>query len=488
LEDTGRIQHGLTPSARRILFAGHGAGPAPELPWIARIDKAHLVMLAERGLVTRAAAAGLLAAIANLERADFAPLAGRPAPRGVYLLYEDYLIETAGAETGGILQTGRSRNDLNATLLRLRLRAPYLRLAREVLRLQAVLLARAARHAATVMPIYTHYQAALPITFGHYLAGVATALERDLGALLALAPPLDHCPLGAGAAAGTTLPLDTARTAGLLGFRQPVGHSLDAVASRDLVLRLLAAAGVLGVTLSRLGSDLLLWSTEEFGFLTFPDRLVGSSSMMPQKRNPFLLEHVLGRSAAPLGAFISAAGAMHGAPFSNSIAVGTEAVEPVWGALRQITEAVILLRLMLAGAQARPAAMFAAAARSFTTATELANRLATQGGLPFRAAHHLVGRMVSAAIARGEPLERAAAGAFSPHPPPISLDQLDPAAVAAATAHGGGPAAASLAACLGGLRRSWVAGARALRRRRQAWSRADRRLDRTVRDFLRAGA
>src|SRR5215217_4622929 len=320
------------------------------------------------------------------------------ARRGWFLLYEDYLIENLGAETGGILQTGRSRNDLNATVFRLRLRAPYLRLLNEELRLQAILLRRAEKFAGVVMPAYTHYQAAVPVTYGHYLAGVAQAINRDIDELFFAGRELEVCPLGAGAVGGTTWPLDTARTAELLGFDRPSANSFDAVASRDLILRLLSATAIFGVTLSRLAADLLLWSTAEFGFFSFPDNLVGSSSMMPQKRNPFLLEHVQGRSTAALGAFVASATAMNGRPFTNTIAVGTEAVAHVWPALQNIMEAATLARLVIAGAKPQPETMLRRAESGYTEATELANRLVAEGDFFFRTAHKHVGSIICEAI------------------------------------------------------------------------------------------
>lgn len=488
MENTGRIGRTLSPALRRILFEGRaGEEIESELRHATEIDRAHLVMLAERGLVDGGRAALLLAAIDGLRGSGFAPLRERSAPRGLYLLYEDHLIETLGAEVGGILQTARSRNDLNATLVLLRLRGVYLRLTGEVLRLQALLLCRAERTAEVVMPVYTHYQPALPITYGHYLAGVAEALRRDLEALLALHPALDVCPLGAGAAGGTTLPIDPARTARLLGFAAPVEHSLDAVASRDLVLRFLAAAGVLGVLLSRVASDLLLWSTQEVAFVEFPDHLVGSSSMMPQKRNPFPLEHVQGRSAAPLGALVHAAAAMHGTPFSNSIAVGTEALAPAWDALAKTREAVVLLRAMIAGAQPRPAAMEEAARRGHTVATELANRLVAEAGLPFRRAHHLVGEIVTRAVESGEPLESAAAERLAREDLAVGLEGLDPAAVARASEHGGGPGPGSVWRHLARLQEHWSAATRQVREQAAAWRRAGSELDAAA-ESLRAAA
>jgi argininosuccinate lyase len=459
------------------VFSPVEPGGSEELRSIVEIDRAHLIMLAERGLVERGHAARLLRAIAELESRDFAPLAGRPPIRGLYLLYEDFLIEALGAEVGGILQTGRSRNDLNATASCLQLRPRYLRLLRELLRLEACLLARARRHAAVVMPIHTHYQAAVPVTFGHYLAGVAAAAERDAGGLLQLAAGLDTCPLGAGAAAGTTLPIDSARTAALLGFSRPVAHSLDAVASRDLALRLAGAAAVAGVTLSRVATDLLLWSSSELGFLEFPDRLVGSSSLMPQKRNAFLLEHVQGRAAAPLGAFSAAVAAMHAKPFTNSVAVGTEAVAPVLPALDRTAEAATLLRLMVAGARPCAARMLHAATASFTTATEMANRVAMQGGLAFRSAHRAVGAMVrEAATPHGEPLASTAQRWLAARGLAVDVEGLDPASVVRGSEFGGGPGPRALAGCVRDLAARHAAAVARTRELRARWRSAHQTL------------
>jgi argininosuccinate lyase len=421
MDDTGRIRRPLTPTARRIVF-GEPPAPPPELALITQVDRAHLVMLVEQGLADRRTAVALLTEIEALRTVRFAPLAGLEARRGRYLLYEDWLAARLGERTAGILRTGRSRNDLNATVLRLRLRSPVDSLLRETLRLQAVLLAGARRHAGVVMPGYTHYQPAVPTAYGHHLGGVAAALDRDLEALTAAAGGLDTSPLGAGVGHGSALPIAPARTAALLGFERPAPHALDAVASRDVVLRLLAAAAVLGVTISRLATDLLLWTTGEFGFLELPDELVGSSSAMPQKRNPFLLEHVQGRSARAAGAFVASATAMHATPFGNSVAVGTEGCAGVEEALGATADSVTLLRLVVAGVNPRPEAMLARAASGHTTATADAERLMA-GGLSFREAHRLVGRaLTDADDARS-----------------VAPESLDPAAVARAARFGGGP-------------------------------------------------
>ena len=469
-EDTGRLRRAVTSQARDILF-GRTADAAidDELSLYVRADRAHLVMLVEQGHVSAEAARALLGRMDALEAEGFLPLRGRPAPRGLYLLYETHLVEALGPGTGGVLHLGRSRNDLKATVLKLRMRGPFRRLLREGLRLQAALIRRAERHAGTVMPLYTHFQAAIPSTYGHYLLGVALALGRDLQGLADAARDLDDCPLGAGAAGGTSVPIDAARTAALLGFARPVVHSLDAVASRDLVLRLLGAATSLGVTLSRLATDLQLWSTAEFGMLRFPDHLVGSSSMMPQKRNAFVLEHVQGRCGAPLGAFVAAATAMHATPFTNSIAGGTEAPAHLWPALQSVTEAVILARLMAAGAEPVPAAMVRRAVDGHTVATELANQRVLRTGVPFRSAHHEVGEAVRRADERGQPVEAAAAEMWAGEAWAEDVGTLDPAGVAVASAYGGGPGGEGFDRAVEAARAGWHAAAEDFAARVRAW-------------------
>ena len=452
---------------------------------ITRVDQAHLVMLCECGILPRERAARLLAAIDRLQGENFAPLRQRSATRGLFLLYEDYLIETEGAEAGGILQTARSRNDLNATVLKMRLRAPWLRLLREGLRLQAVLLRRANRHADVVMPIYTHGQAAMPVTYGHYLAGIATALSRDFEGLLAAAWGIGESPLGAGAVAGTSFPIRTVRTARLLGFDVGPLNSVDAVASRDLPVRVLAAAAIYAVSLSRLATDLLQWTTAEFDFLRLPDELVGSSSAMPQKRNPFLLEHVQGRAAALMGALVHALGAMHASSFTNSIATGTEAMRPLFRALQDVTEMSLLARLVVGGATPNREAMFRRARSGFTNATAFADRLVREGGSDFRTAHHIIGESVLEALERsGEKFETVASSYVAERSIAVAFHDLDPASVARLLEFGGGPGASSVRACLDHLHHQWALQFRQKISRERAWSEAERELKRTIREFL----
>ncbi len=186
-------------------------------------------------------------------------------------------------------------------------------------------------------------------------------------------------PLGAGAVAGTDLPIDPDRTAELLGFPHGPLHATDAVAARDTMLRAVAAAASAALTLSRLATDLQLWSTQEFAFVEFPERLVGGSSAMPQKRNAFLLEHVKAKAALAVGAWTASAAAMKSTPFTNSIEVGTEAVGAGWPALAAVRDSVLLTQPLVGGARPVRARMEQRAREGFVTATVIANRLVARG-------------------------------------------------------------------------------------------------------------
>lgn len=412
-ENTGRIRSVVRDEIRRIIF-GENANAAidSELAAATEVDRAHVIMLARRGILKADAASALLETIAALRETDFAALRDRPAPRGLFLLYENYLIDTLGPGIGGNLHIGRSRNDLNATVLRLRIRPVYQELMAELLTLITTVTECAGMFGDAVMPAYTHGQPAVPMTFGHYLTGLASALVRDAEWLEASAEDLDRSPLGAGAVGGTTVPIDPEITAELLGFTRAADNSVDAVASRDVVIRVLGAVSVLGITLSRAASDLSSWLTDEFGLMRLPDHLVGSSSMMPQKRNPYLLEHVKGRSASAAGAFLAAAMAMHATPFTNSIAVGTEGVKHFWTGVSDTTTTIVLLRSVLAGIEPDRQAMARRVRDGFTMATAYAERLALQGTMSFREAHHAVGEAVNIASARNTTLDEVMAERF----------------------------------------------------------------------------
>jgi argininosuccinate lyase len=460
--DTGRLSATLGPRTRRIVYGTPDpAAISRELRAMSHVDLAHVVMLVERQLVTPAVGAALLREILRLREQDFRELHGAAMPRGLYLAYEQYLSRVLGPEVGGCLHTGRSRNDLTATVTALRLRAESTRLAGEAVRLQAVLLGRARAHRDAVMPVYTHFQPAMPVTYGHYLLGVAVALSRDITALRHVADGCVRSPLGAAAVAGTDLPIDPVRTAALLGFEGPPLHAIDAVASRDTALRLVGAACGAALTLNRLAVDLQLWSTAEFDLVTFPDRLVGSSSAMPQKRNTFLLEHLKAKAGTVMGSWVAVAGATKSTPFTNTIEVNTEAVQSAWPGLRATLDALELAQVLVGGARPRSERMVRRARESFVTATAAANSL-VRDGVPFRAAHHAVGAAVRRVVTDAQ-LTLASVTATvdgTDHVVPMP----DPVDAVASQLHGGGPGAFShiFAATRAGLaaHASWVTAAR----------------------------
>ncbi len=472
--DTGRLNTALADEAQQIVYARYQDGRSDELEAellaISEIDRACLVMLAEEHIADVTAVRRMLRQIDELRGSRFSAVRGRPMPRGLYLAYESHLSEVLGEEVGGIAHAGRSRNDLNAAVLRLRAREPYSALVTAAARLCEELLAGADRYRDVIMPAYTHGQAAVPVTYGHYLAALACPVTRAIDNLLLAGGELETNPLGAGAVGGTSIPIDARRTTALLGFARPAANSIDAVASRDFALQMLAAATILGVALTRAAHDFSLWSTEEFGFLHVPDDLVGSSSMMPQKRNPFLLEHVQGKAAGCLGSFAGAVSAMSTAAYTNAIAVGTEGVTHLWAGLQSVTDATDLLRLLVAGTEPAGERMLQRAEAGNTVATHLAELLVRRG-VAFRTAHHRVGKMVTVALGKGEPLPKVAAeslrGEFDGTG--IDADRLTPAMVARAARYGGGPGSATTPERLGELGSELLRLQRVLTDRRQRW-------------------
>jgi argininosuccinate lyase len=437
MNPAGAAGFGVGPRTRAVVYGTHDTQTlVDELMLITQVDKAHIIMLGETGMVPREASRLLLRCIEAMRADNFQILAGRPAPRGLFMMYEGHLIDQLGSDVGGVLHTGRSRNDLNATTALLRLRSWLVSYSQQMSRFEAVLLNRARTYQSTVMPIYTHFQPAMPTTYGHYLLGITQAVGRAHDHLLHCARDIGTCPLGAGAVMGTDLAIDTTRTAELLGFDRPVGHATDAVASRDTHLRVLGAAAELTLVLSRLATDLQQWSTSEFDLIRFPDRLVGGSSAMPQKRNAFVLEHLTAKPGAVTGAWTACAATTAATPFTNSIQVGTEATASAWPGLAAAHDAVLLAQVAVSGAKPNARTMSARAAKGFTTATAIANQLVRQG-VPFRDAHTIVGRAVGAAVASGaEHLGELDFGQL----PAVPVDTaVSPQECVTATRYGGGP-------------------------------------------------
>ncbi|RWQ87271.1 MAG: ATP-grasp domain-containing protein [Mesorhizobium sp.] len=362
------------------------------LQYQAAIDEAHLVMLADQGLVSPAATADLLKHILDLQGEGFQSLEGREAPRGLYLAYEAELAARAGTEKAGWLHLARSRNDLNATISLLALREAACSISHQIGIAQDALLQRAEDASRLVAPLYSQYQIALPGSPGHYLLGVFFALGRERERLHSLLEDIRNCPMGAGAGGGTSMPIDPLKTAKLLGFELASFNSLDAVASRDHHLQGLSIFAGVSILLSRVAQDLQVWTTREFALVDIPRNLAGGSSMLPQKKNPFLLEHIKGSASTVIGAYVSAATSICKSPFSNSIEASNYGCSPLRLAEDALNRAITLTSLIVKCMSFNVRSMRENLEDGSAMTTVAAERMASRG-VPFRKAHTLIGEI-----------------------------------------------------------------------------------------------
>jgi argininosuccinate lyase len=262
--------------------------------------------------------------------------------------------------------------------------------------LELALAEKALLHAATIMPGFTHLQTAQPITFGHHLLAYVEMFARDQARFADTQVRLNECPLGAAALAGTSFPIDRERTSKTLGFDRPSANSLDAVSDRDFALETLAAASIASVHLSRLAEEIVLWVSPQFGFATLSDKFSTGSSIMPQKRNPDAAELIRAKSGRIAGAFLGLLMVMKSLPLAYAKDM-QEDKEPTFAALDALKLGLAAMAGMVADIKPNPVAMEKAAGAGHSTATDLADWLVRELGLPFRDAHHITGRIVALA-------------------------------------------------------------------------------------------
>ena len=367
-------------------------------------SKAHAAMLARQGIISQedgdAIIAGLEAIRQEIESGSFT---FKQALEDIHMNVEARLGELIG-DAAGRLHTARSRNDQVATDLRLWVRDAIDGLDADLERLQAVLIGRAEEHADTVMPGFTHLQAAQPVTLGHHLLAYVEMFGRDRGRLADCRRRLNECPLGAAALAGTAFAIDREATASSLGFDRPSANSLDAVSDRDFAVEFLAAAAILAVHASRLAEEMVLWCSQQFAFVRLSDAFSTGSSIMPQKRNPDAAELVRAKAGRVIGALNTLLVVMKGLPMAYGKDM-QEDKEPVFDAVDTLALCIAAVGGMMADVTFRPQAMQDAAGAGFTTATDLADWLVRALGLPFRRAHHVTGHLVKLAEDKGCGLE-----------------------------------------------------------------------------------
>ncbi len=402
-------------------------------------SRAHVSMLASVGILTADETDQILAALDTVESelAD-GTVVFVPSDEDIHTVVERRVTELAGA-VGAKLHAGRSRNDQVATDLRLWTKEALTDVARRVIDLQQTLLARAESVGEAYLPGYTHLQQAQPVGLAHHLLAHGWALGRDVDRLLEARRRTDVSVLGAGALAGSSLPLDPAHTAELLGFGAVFDNSLDAVGDRDFVADSLYALAMTAMHLSRIGEELILWASTEFGFVTLDDAYSTGSSMMPQKKNPDIAELARGKAGRVLGHLTGLLATLKGLPLAyNKDLQGDK--EPLFDAVDTVALTLAALDGMIATVVFDTDAMAVQADSPYAAATDLAELLVARG-VPFREAHGIVGAMVrDALVGAGELTDLVAA---DPRLGPEAAALLEPgASVRNRITHGsGGPAA-----------------------------------------------
>ena len=413
-------------------------------------SRAHASMLVACGILSRedgeAIAGGLDQVQAEIAGGTFS---FSRELEDIHLNVEARLGELIG-EAAGRLHTARSRNDQVATDFRLWIRDAIDRLDAELEALQAALITQADRHAATVMPGFTHLQVAQPVTFGHHLLAYVEMFGRDRSRFSDARRRMNECPLGSAALAGTAFPIDREMTARTLAFDRPAANSLDAVSDRDFVLEYLAAASICAMHLSRFAEEIVLWTSQGYGFVSLSDAMTTGSSIMPQKRNPDAAELVRGKTGRIIGALNAVLIMMKGLPLAFCKDM-QEDKEPLFDAADTLEVCVAATTGMVVDMQVNTGAMRQAASSGYATATDLADWLVRTMNMPFRRAHHATGSIVRLAEDRGCRLDELDLAALQSVEQGISddiYDFLDPVrSVNSRTSQGGTAPARVRAAC-----------------------------------------
>lgn len=431
--------------------------------WSMEINLAHVLMLVEQSIIGRDVGKALLDVLEQLRTGGKAAFRFDVAIGDSLPNLENYVIRTLGDRVGGMLHTGRSRGDYYATLSRMKIRQRLLDVGAETLAFRRVLIELAARHAETVMPGYTHLQHAQPITLGYYLLAFVHELERDFGRIMSAYQRMNLSPLGLGIISSSPYPLDRERTADLLGFDDLLRNGRD-LTDRDYALEATSAAAIVMMHLHKLATDLYEWSTSEFGLVRVDDSDAMTSSMMPQKANPVLLEDVRARTAFAIGDLVSVFTVTKGSAANNI--EQTDADVPALDALYRTKAALRIFSESLPRIRFDTERMRQLVSRHWSQATDLADAIVKATPLSFREAHRVVGALVARSLAAGtspeavtlRDLEAAAAGVLAER---VDFSQVDlHEAMDARKALDrrqvtGGPAPARVKAAVDDARRQW---------------------------------
>lgn len=425
-------------------------------------NKAHTVMLYRTGIISELNAGALLSALQQVEAEGLQALQYQSGVEDLFFAMERRLIEIAGAAHGGNLQLARSRNDLGYALTRLALRPLLLDTLEYLLGLRAVLLNFARQHLETLMPGYTHTQPAQPTTMAHYITGVLAMLERDTHRVQFAYATNNQSPLGAAALTGTGFPVDRHLSADLLGFDGVMASTYDSIGASDNLTDVAHALSSLGVNLSRVTRDMLFWATQESGAIRIDDSFLQISSIMPQKRNPVVLEHLRARISRMMSQANGIVIQCHNIPFGDTQDIEDEIFPMLFGSLETSHEILHLYSAVIDTLHVNADHLRERAAAGFTTVTELADTLVREVAIPFRQAHSIVSGMVTHALAHdlspadltGTILAQVAQetiGRAVHLPDDVVQGALDPEAFVNARTTLGGAAPSATAAVLNGI-------------------------------------
>ncbi|HVH57727.1 MAG TPA: argininosuccinate lyase [Vicinamibacterales bacterium] len=364
------------------------------------IHRAHLVMLAERGILPRPEARALRTALDQVPLEAVKQVKYDGTYEDLFFYVERLIVEGCGEETAGRLHTARSRNDIDMAMYRMQQRRLILALAGAGLALRETLLEHAAQHRQSVYAAHTHTQPAQPSTIAHYLLAVVEQLERDTARLKAAHASTNRSPLGACAITGTGFPIDRERTAALLGFDGTTGNTYGSIATVDYLLESVSAAAVMLTGLGRVVQDLLLWCTSEFGYLRLADGFVQCSSIMPQKRNPVALEHARAIASKGVGQATGIILSVHNTPFGDIVDTEDDLQPLVFSTFKDAVRAVRLVAAAMKEAVFDREALAARAEQGWITVTELADTLTRERDIAFKTSHTVASRFVAACAAR----------------------------------------------------------------------------------------
>jgi len=386
----------LTSTRRDVLsFVSSLQSDKRLLKPVIKINEAYVVMLMEQKVIEWSTGVKILQALGESK----AGIKHRRFVEDVHMSVEEEIVKKTGPEIGGNLHVGKSRNDQVSTAIRMELRENLIDLILLVTKLQETLIELAKKHVETIIPGYTHLQPAQPVTFAHYLLSYADMLERSLQRLEENYRRVNLCPMGAGALATSSFPINRERVADLLGFNGVLENSIDAVSSRDFILETLASLTIMAVDVSRLTEDLIIWSSPDFGIIELPDDFSSTSSIMPQKKNPEVLEVIRARMSHILGNFVTSATTLKSLPSSYNLDF-QEVTPRLWESIESIASSVDVLSKLVNRLKVGKD-VFGKPFLNFSTSTELVNMLVRKYRVPFRTAHKIIGALAKHLIEKG---------------------------------------------------------------------------------------